>query len=234
MYLPDPYSPAMDSAGARLRKKREDRGYDSARSAALAFGWVVSTYTHHENGTRPFGQKAAEKYARAFGTTAEYLMFGGKPGPSPTTDVPVLGEVATGVWRETDVDFMDQVAEKLLDIPMPKGGAPRGGRRFAVRVADASVNKALLPGEFAVCASVAPGKFAPGDAAVGDLLLIERSRRGLKEVSIRRVSAAEGSRLRLAAHSTDARLTGEITYPSPGTNDRITVLARVVGKYADL
>lgn len=226
----------MESPGDRLRKKREERGYTSARSAAHALGFSVPTFTSHENGTRQFDSKTAEKYAYALGTSAQYLLFGDrdKTGtPIDTKGVPVLGEAAVGVWRETDVDFMSQAAIKSLEIPMQDDPQKRAGRRFAVRVGDTSVNRVLLPGEFAVCEAIPRSvRFDPGHSEIGALLLVERTRRGLKEVTIRRVTSLQDGKITLTAHSTDARMTGAAVYPAPSNGERITILAKVVGKYA--
>jgi len=54
-------------------------GFSSARSAALAHGWGVSTYTAHENGQNGYGPETAATYAKAFKTSAEWLMFGTEP-----------------------------------------------------------------------------------------------------------------------------------------------------------
>lgn len=40
------------------------------------YGWKVSTYTQHENGTRAISRKAAEKYAQSFGVTMDFLLRG--------------------------------------------------------------------------------------------------------------------------------------------------------------
>ena len=64
----------METSNERLRKAREKAGFISARSAAARFGWNPSTYASHENGQTPVPQKAAEKYAKAFKTTAAYIL----------------------------------------------------------------------------------------------------------------------------------------------------------------
>lgn len=55
-----------DVLAERLRKAREDAGFDSAADAARNFGWKAAAYRHHENGTRNFGIEEAKKYGRAF------------------------------------------------------------------------------------------------------------------------------------------------------------------------
>ena len=66
----------MQDKAQRLREARELAGYESARQAANANGWGVSTYTAHENGQNGFSAAKAAEYAKAFKTSAEWLMFG--------------------------------------------------------------------------------------------------------------------------------------------------------------
>lgn len=63
----------------RLMLAREHAGYRSARQAALSMGWTYPTYASHENGIRDFPQKVAERYARAFRVSPEFIMFGTNP-----------------------------------------------------------------------------------------------------------------------------------------------------------
>jgi phage repressor protein C with HTH and peptisase S24 domain len=60
----------------RLRQAREAAGFASAAEAALRYGWTVTTYRHHENGTRGFKREQAAIYARAYKVTPEWLLFG--------------------------------------------------------------------------------------------------------------------------------------------------------------
>lgn len=59
----------------RLKEAREKAGFESARSAAEAFGIAASTYAAHENGTRVPSLDDIEKYARRLRTTPEWLAF---------------------------------------------------------------------------------------------------------------------------------------------------------------
>lgn len=66
----------MTTMGERLRKARIEAGYRSARQAAMAHNWHVSTYNAHENGQNEFDTEAAKTYAKAFKTTANWLLLG--------------------------------------------------------------------------------------------------------------------------------------------------------------
>lgn len=73
----------MKTMSDRLREARMASGYSSASSAAKAHGWRVSTYIAHENGQNDYNPERAEVYAKAFKTTAEWLLIG--------KEAPVLG-----------------------------------------------------------------------------------------------------------------------------------------------
>lgn len=100
----------MDEPKDRIRKARIEKGFETAADAARAFGWTESTVRHHENGTRRANWQWAQKYARAYGVTPEYIMAGkGKPSEDVTLGVEqtpvtvnVYGEVAAGLWFEDD------------------------------------------------------------------------------------------------------------------------------------
>lgn len=64
-----------DNQHTRLRAAREKMKI-SASEAARSMGVNPSTYTHHENGTRTYGEEEARKYARRLKTTPEYLLLG--------------------------------------------------------------------------------------------------------------------------------------------------------------
>ena len=66
----------MEDQAKRLREARERAGYGSARKAALAHNWGISTYAAHENGQNAYNAEKAEIYAKAFKTRADWLMFG--------------------------------------------------------------------------------------------------------------------------------------------------------------
>lgn len=104
----------------RLQKARIDAGYEHAADAARAFGWGVSTYISHENGTRGLRRDVAERYAKAFRVPAEWLLLNkGKKAPAPADrprTVQLVGYVGAGAEAHF---FGDQGA--LDDVPAPEG-----------------------------------------------------------------------------------------------------------------
>ncbi len=106
----------------RLQKARREAGYDNAVDAARAFGWGQSTYISHENGTRGLKPPVAEKYAKAFRVTPEWLLYGSKgkktPAPADRRTVPLVGYVSAGAAAHF---FGDQ--GPFDDVPAPEGAS---------------------------------------------------------------------------------------------------------------
>lgn len=72
--MADPSVPDPEMA-ARLKQAREAAGYETATAAAVAKGYVYSTYAGHENGKRGFHDDA-QKYAQAYGVSLDWLLNG--------------------------------------------------------------------------------------------------------------------------------------------------------------
>ena len=106
LHHPNDYAWHMETPSSRLRQAREKAGYETAQAAAEAMGIPVATYIQHENGTRGYPATKAEKYARFFRVTPEYLLYG-KPSAKPAATglgptLMVKGIVAAGVWSEVE------------------------------------------------------------------------------------------------------------------------------------
>lgn len=111
----------------RLTWAREQAGYRSARQAALTMGWTYPTYASHESGLRDFPQKVAERYARAFRVSPEFIMFGTNP-PDRASDInePEMGEVraptrSLRLFSDTEADGLREWLEK-----------PTAGKQFVI------------------------------------------------------------------------------------------------------
>jgi phage repressor protein C with HTH and peptisase S24 domain len=85
----------MDDSNRRLREARAAAGFKSARAAALRFGWTVSTYASHENGQTGVPPKAAKRYAKAFKTSAGWILTGEGPVNQSTKDAFLGAETDT-------------------------------------------------------------------------------------------------------------------------------------------
>jgi transcriptional regulator with XRE-family HTH domain len=85
----------MNTRGERLRAARRRR-FRSARGAALALGFPISTYGSHERaelpGGRDYGPEEGKEYGRHFGVSPEWLVMGIGPGPVSKTGSPPEGD----------------------------------------------------------------------------------------------------------------------------------------------
>lgn len=167
----------------RLRKLRLKKGYETATDAARAFGWNEATYTSHENETRGIRSAVAQKYARAFNSTAAYIMHGTNGSPAETVNhvdtVPLVGVVSAGVFLESDTLDFGEVTVPVV----PRKDIP-GAAQYALKVAGESVNRKIPDGAFAICASF---DRYPGGAEHGMLVHVVRERAGLHEHTIKEV-----------------------------------------------
>lgn len=119
----------------RLRQARIERGFETAASAAEAFGWNRSTYSHNENGNAPFSYRRAKEYAAAFGVRAEWLYEASGPmaAGAEVGLVPIIGNV--GADPNGVVLFATgQEAGDL--VPIPPGGTDKA---VALRVSGYSM-----------------------------------------------------------------------------------------------
>ena len=108
----------MDTPAKRLKAAREKAGFGNATQAAKQHRWTVSTYLGHENGSRDFDREQAKKYAKAFRTTAAWLMTG--EGEASTAQmIPVVGYIGAGA-EITPFDDHEKGAA-LEEVEAPPG-----------------------------------------------------------------------------------------------------------------
>lgn len=219
-----------DSPADRLRKARIARGFPTAADAARAFGWEKVAYTHHENGTRGIRPPVAERYAKAFGIPVDDLLSI-KLQRDPVEEVQVLARASIGVWRDARIDPTGSSATQL-PIPIPLGEGGHLAMRFAVEICDDSVNKVMANGSYAICVAVHMDQLE--HVPLYSFVLIERSRDGLIEHSVRRVTGREGMRFQLSTHSKNAKLMDVVTIPPQRDDEQVTIKGRVIGTYAPL
>jgi transcriptional regulator with XRE-family HTH domain len=114
----------MPEMHERLAAARKEAGFDTVRAAADALGVKEPTYGQHENGTRGFKRDAADRYARKFHVSLEWLLTGKGPkerrplrlAPDETRHVNLVGYVGAGA--ETHF-FANE--EPLDEVPAPTG-----------------------------------------------------------------------------------------------------------------
>lgn len=201
----------MESACDRLKRARIDRGYANAVDAADAMGIPRPTYISHENGTRGFPATRAAQYARFLGVTPEWLLYGrgnsgassqsaqlntdnAKAGMKPVVrDIPVVGIVSAGLWRETGLSAVTEANEYIaLDVE----GYERA-TLSALKVEGNSMNLHYPAGRYIVVAPV-----AEAGVRAGDHVVVERRRAGLVEITVKEL-VIEGDRQALWPRSSD-------------------------------
>jgi len=142
----------MGAASDRLKHARERAGYASAKGAAEAMGVATATYIQHENGIRGIPADRAQRYARFFRVTPEWLLYGtseGGPFLALGPQLYVKGEVAAGIWTEAwerDPDEWESFTGRA-DIAVPVRD------RFGLRVVGESMNLLYPPGTILECVS---------------------------------------------------------------------------------
>lgn len=105
----------------RLREARAAAGFQTAIAAADSLGVPRSTYIGHENGHRGFPSKRAPEYARAFGTTPEWLLYGAgyeqdKGNAPPAALALPSAALLEAMLREAIRDEVT-LATKIADLP---------------------------------------------------------------------------------------------------------------------
>lgn len=112
----------MSEMGERLRKVRIAAGYDSAMKAAKRFGWATSTYAAHENGQNKFDDVWAKVYAKAFKTSAAWLLTE-ESTQAPSSRVPLMGFIGAAAEVEPDFEQVPPVGLETIELPftVPEG-----------------------------------------------------------------------------------------------------------------
>lgn len=104
----------------RLRAARQNAGYANATEAADALNVKQQTYLAHENGHRGFKPDSAEKYARRFSVSLEWLLTGkgapasGEQQPAPSN----LPDPSEGYW---DHEAYQEAVQQIKDLKAMKG-----------------------------------------------------------------------------------------------------------------
>lgn len=166
------YAHGMEKPADRLKRARSDAGYANAKEAAEAMGISVPTYIQHENGTRGFPATKAEKYARFFRVTPEFLLYGKRsakpsaPGLGPTLFI--KGSVSAGVWHEAD--HRDE-SEWQTFTGAPDVDAPLKDR-FGVIVEGDSMDLLYPPGTILECVK----NWGDKDIPSGKRVIVQRKR----------------------------------------------------------
>jgi SOS-response transcriptional repressor LexA len=134
----------METPAQRLKLAREKAGYTSAKAGADALGIKEAGYRHHENGTRDISYRAAQRYAKFFKTTAEWLIDGAKEeedlGPKQARQVPLISWVGAGqLGPVAPIDSIEAAGKIAVDRLPP-------GDWVALQVEGSSMDRIAVDG----------------------------------------------------------------------------------------
>lgn len=212
---------------ARLQQAWKDAGHESATATAQAFGWTPSTFTHHQNGTRPFDVDTAVKYGKALKVNPGWLLaldqIEAQVEPVGTLrqkQVPFWGKVAAGVWRETT--FVEPEGPPMLEID---SFADDYGELFAVEPEGPSMNKTIPEGTILICRRV---PFGLTDVTPGDLVIVQRHNHDLREATCKRLALIDGE-FYLQSESHSPEFQNPIRIGKPDHEAHIDVGIEVIG-----
>lgn len=180
----------------RLAEARRRAGYATVADAARALGVKYPTYASHENGSAGVRHPVAEKYARKFKVSLEWLLTGrgdmiGQGVASAEMEVsglPVHGAIQAGHWLETT--FLDPEGEPEL-LPVARDARFPRARQYALFVVGDSMDLDYPDGSYVTCVDFAESGLAIVD---GLTVHVERHRAGgqLVEITLKRVVAKNG------------------------------------------
>lgn len=194
------------SVGSKIRAARKERGL-SQQELGDAIGVGQSTISEIEAGKLNSWATHAAKICRALGKPRSYFDPEGEAdfqGPSPTQpmgmravrrDIPVMGEVAAGIWREA---FARELTEAEEWIPVDVIGYERASL-YALRIVGRSMDLFYQPGRYVV---VAPA--AEAGVREGDHVIVQRHKADLIELTVKELGRVDG-RIALIPHSTDSQ-----------------------------
>lgn len=146
--------------------------------------------------------------------------------------IPVLGEVAAGVWEEAaaidlaNFDEQQLASQGVEFIPVDVLGYERA-RLFSLRVRGPSMNLIYPDGRYVV---IAPA--AEAGIRNGDIVVVRRNRAGLVETTLKELVVDEAGVVELWPRSTDERYQEPVRLnPRDQGQDRPVILGVVVADY---
>lgn len=224
----------MSDVNERLVIAREKAGYATAADAARAMGVKEPTYYSHENGTSGLRVPVAEKYARKFKVSLNWLLTGqGEISPNglepyeiEVAGLPLLGTIQAGHWLET-TDAIEGANKEM--VPVLRDPRFPHAKQYALRVVGDSMDLDYPDGSIVTCVDFADSGLALVD---GMLLHVERQRAGgqLVEITLKAVERRRGS-IYLVPHSSNPK---HQAFSLNGSDSDSEIIARgvVIGGYS--
>lgn len=221
------YRDPMESPADRLKAAREKSGYESAKSAAEAMGVAIATYIQHENGSRGFPANRAERYARFFRTTPEWLLYGRDKADNLEAvqlgpQLPVQGAVAAGVWKES-LQYPEEEWSYFTGSPDVR--APLN-HRFGLKVQGHSMDIPYPPGTVIECVRYWGDEPIPN----GKRVVVQRTRfNGELETTVKEYQRDANGIEWLVPRSTHPEFQAPFRCDQPGDEiEKIEIIAWVV------
>jgi len=208
--IPSANSFFMNDSAKRLKEIRERRGYLSAKSAAEAMGVSVATYIQHESGVRGYPASKAERYARFFRTTPEWLLYGRQTTPAHLgPQLYVKGAVAAGIWREAE----EWPREDWETFTGRSDVATPANLRFGLRVEGNSMDLVYPPGTILECVKY----FGETEIPNGKRVIVERRRfNDGVEATVKEYFKDENDVEWLVPRSSNPAFQSPLRYDTPG------------------
>jgi SOS-response transcriptional repressor LexA len=176
-----------------LREKLKERGV-SQKALSEAWGAPSDAVNKFLRGVREISAEELFKTEQIVNATAP--RHNDNPEVRAIVQITVVGEVAGGVWREMDYEDFD---EYFLDYPIDPRW-PTGSVK-ALRVRGNSINRQARDGDHVVVLDIAA---APRWVQDGDWVVVNRTRSGTVESTVKRVRGKPGEWL-LCPDSDDPR-----------------------------
>lgn len=211
--------PMAETIGQRIRQARKARGLSQAKLAVLV-GVSRPAVTQWENDDNE--PDTANLIAVAEQLDVPYVWLAQGEDQSGVRPMPVLGEVAAGVWREVDGNTYE---------PIPVAPSPLypTSAQFALKVVGPSMDKLAPDGDFIHVVDVEKAKMQLRNK---DIVVVERRRHGTVEVSVKRY-LEEGGKITLRPESTDPRFQEPLEFVAGADDDtQVKVIAIAIGRYS--
>jgi hypothetical protein len=229
----------------RLKIARINAGFKTASSAIKRFQWKDAAYRAHERGQNPYKAKDAKVYGLAYGVSPAWLLTGEGEMVSDqidtdspirqlidpyqlhntsksSTNIPLVGIISIGHWENK---FL---SENIMDEES-YGSPPADPRfnkqvQFDLLVQGDSFNKFANSGDIVRCVDTNKANI---NLEENDLVIVERTRHSLKELSARRYTKIRGYYI-LQSESTEKVFQEPLIYGDKGSKNSKDI--KIIGK----
>jgi len=218
----------------RLKWARERKGITKGE-AATALGIKYPTYAGHENGTSGISAKKAQKYAAFFGVQINWLLTGQGDATTfnagrdhlGTQSVQVRGSTEAGNWKEASAD--SPVGGEEISIPMIPGFPSEN--QYALLVSGNSMNRVVSDGDYIIYLDYRETGISVED---GDLVVVERTRAGFVETTLKRLRRNASGSVELWPESDDPHHQHPVQMAAPEDETSVSIIGLVIGSYRPL